>query len=87
MSRAWAGGSTRAWRRTRAAVLARDRELCQLRIPGICTVHATDVHHTKGRALTGDDPKYLVASCEACNLRIGDPSTAQDPKPAPRTAW
>lgn len=73
MSRAWKGGSTRRWRKIRAEVLARDGGECQLRIPGKCTTAATHVHHTRGRALTGDDPRYLVAACAACNLAAGNP--------------
>jgi hypothetical protein len=86
MSRAWRGGSTRAWRRTRAAVLARDNYRCRNQIPGICTGHATCVHHTHGRNTTGDDPRYLIASCHPCNQHIGDP-TRNDPAPRPRTRW
>lgn len=85
MSGAWTSGSTRAWRRTRAAVLVRDGHRCQLRPPG-CTLVATHVHHTRGRAVTGDDPAYLVAACEHCNLAIGDPAR-HDPEPRPMTRW
>jgi len=87
MSRAWAGGSTRAWRKIRLAVLRRDHELCRLRLPGICTIHATEVHHVHGRAITGDDPRFLVAACSACNNKLGDPQQNKDPKPQPRTKW
>ena len=74
----WDGrGSTRAWRRIRAQVLARDGYVCQLRLPGVCTIHATCVHHTIGKAVSGDDPRYLVASCQPCNGRIGDPQRPQ----------
>lgn len=46
MSRSWAKGSTRAWRRTRAAVLTRDGHRCQLRLDG-CTRHgATSTYGT-----------------------------------------
>lgn len=86
MSRAWAGGSTRRWRRTRAMVLQRDSWECQLRLDG-CTTVADQVHHTHGRALTGDDPQHLVAACRACNLRVGDPQRTPDPAPRPRTRW
>jgi 5-methylcytosine-specific restriction endonuclease McrA len=85
MSRSWAGGSTRQWRRTRQVVLARDHGLCRLQITGVCTVTATCVHHILGRAVTGDDPRYLVAACEACNLAVGEPTP--DPEPTPRTEW
>ena len=84
-SEGWKNGSTRAWRKTRAYVLKRDGGKCQVGLDG-CTYIATCVHHTHGRATTGDDPKYLVASCQHCNQAIGDPSAA-DPAPTPRTAW
>jgi 5-methylcytosine-specific restriction endonuclease McrA len=87
MSRGWVGGSTRQWRRVRAFVLARDAYLCQLRLPG-CTVRAPldggHAHHTRGKA-HGDDPRYIVAACESCNLAAGEP--APDPQPIPRTTW
>jgi 5-methylcytosine-specific restriction endonuclease McrA len=86
MSEAWRGGSTRAWRRTRALVLVRDGYTCQLRLDG-CTTQATHVHHTAGRSVTGDNPTYLVASCEHCNLTLGDPTKHTDPPNKPVTQW
>lgn len=86
MSSSWKGGSTRGWRRTRAAVLARDGWECQLRLDG-CTTIADCVHHTHGRTVTGDDPAHLVASCTSCNLKTGDPQRVPDPRPTPRTRW
>lgn len=85
MSKSWTGGSTRSWRITRAAVLARDGHRCQLRLDG-CTTVATQAHHLLGREVAGDDPEHLVASCASCNLRTGNPRAA-DPKPTPRTRW
>lgn len=86
-SKRWPNGSTRDWRKTRAYVLERDQRRCQLRRPG-CTFRATHVHHTGDRTVTGDDPKYLLAACEHCNLSAGDPTRAgNDPAPQPRTAW
>ncbi|MDG4809933.1 hypothetical protein O7634_24545 [Micromonospora sp. WMMD1120] len=87
MSRSWEGGSTRAWRRTRALVLVRDGYLCQLRLPGVCTTTATHVHHTAGRSVTGDDPAYLVASCAPCNLKLGDPTKLADRPNKAVTKW
>jgi hypothetical protein len=87
VSRAWVTGSTRAWRRLREQILARDHHTCQVRLPDVCTHRATCVHHTLGRAYTGDDPAFLVASCAPCNLRLGDPSDAPDPAPQPATTW
>ncbi|HEV2784686.1 MAG TPA: hypothetical protein VGX25_35325 [Actinophytocola sp.] len=85
MSKAWAKGSTRRWRKIRARVLARDRYRCQLRRPD-CAGRADQVHHTLGRAVTGDDERYLVAACGPCNRGVGDPAR-RDPQPAPRTRW
>jgi 5-methylcytosine-specific restriction endonuclease McrA len=84
MSRGWAGGSTRQWRKIRAARLAADGRRCQLQYPG-CTAIATEVHHTLGKAL-GDDIAHLVSACRSCNLKAGDPRT-RDPRPRPRTPW
>lgn len=85
MSKAWAKGSSRAWRRTRIQVLARDGYRCQLQLPG-CTSKATEVHHTAPREVAGDDPAHLLAACSGCNKRAGDPRRT-DPKPRPRTRW
>lgn len=87
MSRAWANGSTYQWRKTRAAVIARDRSLCQLKIDGTCTTTATCAHHVKGKAY-GDNPLDIVAACQPCNLAVGDPmKRATDPQPTPRSNW
>lgn len=97
----WDSGSTRAWRRVRANVLARDamqgwgcraHEERWCAAPGVaphtCTGVATIGHHTKGRAVTGDDPRHVVASCESCNLAIGEPGAkAGDPPATPVTRW
>lgn len=91
MSRSWAGGSTRRWRKLRAVVLANNRATnggrCTLAIPGVCTGEATHVHHTLGRTVTGDDPAHVVAACAACNLHVGDPAARPDPSPRPITRW
>lgn len=84
MSRAWAGGSTRRWRRDRATVLARDGHRCQLKLPGCSTV-ATEVHHVLGKGVS-DDPADCLAACQPCNLAAGDPR-ASDPAPRPVTRW
>lgn len=83
MSAGWTGGSTRAWRRVRAHVLARDQHRCRLRVEQVCRTRADCVHHTLGKAL-GDDPADLVAACTPCNLHVGDPRAA-DPAPRPGT--
>lgn len=86
MSRSWAGGSTTAWRKVRAHVLDRDNHRCQLKVYGVCTGHATHAHHTQGREVTGDDPRHIVAACEACNLHVGDPR-GNDPQPRINAWW
>ena len=86
MSRGWEGGSTRAWRNQRAAVLAANQEhndgRCTLQIPGVCTGLATTGHHVHGKGVSDE----VVAACEACNLKVGDPRP-HDPEPQPRTKW
>lgn len=80
-------GSTRRGRKIRADVLVRDGRRCRVRLAGICTVRATVVHHTLGYEVTGDDPRHMVAACESCNQKIGDPRRA-DPRPtAVRKVW
>jgi hypothetical protein len=100
MSNGWTGGSTRRWRKVRAAVLLANaqqhRGRCRLQVgtmcqrhgrpcPGVCTGLADSVHHARGKA-AGDDPRYLVACCAACNLHIGQPGAAS-PEPTPRSNW
>ncbi len=59
---------------------------CQLSIPDVCTGEATQVHHVLGRAVTGDDPRYLVAACAECNVHVGDPAAVSPPH-RPVTRW
>lgn len=88
---AWDKGSTRRWRRIRAGVLEENRRTnggrCALAIPGVCTREATCVHHTVGRAISGDDPRYLVASCQPCNQHVGEPSRQPSPQPKKISEW
>jgi 5-methylcytosine-specific restriction endonuclease McrA len=80
VSAAWSSGSTSAWRRTRAAVLARDGWTCQhcgRHIHPRCLVTGcptcAHVDHVTPRSRGGsDDPSNLVASCARCNLGRGD---------------
>lgn len=78
MSGGWKGGGSRAWRRVKAAVLLTNRlrngGTCQVRVDAVCTGVAQTAHHVLGRAVTGDDPDHLAASCHACNLHIGEPA-------------
>lgn len=85
MSKRWANGSTPAWRRVRAQVLARDGHRCGLQLDG-CTTIATQVHHLGAREVTGDDPRHLQAVCQPCNGRAGAPDKG-DPAPRPGTWW
>ena len=77
MSVGWSGGSTRRWRRIRAEVLAENQAtrggVCGVGVEGVCTGQATQVHHTLGIRVTGEDKRYLIATCGACNRHIGDP--------------
>ncbi len=96
MSKSWAGGSTSAWRRLRRSVLERDGYRCRIALSGTWTTRdgklrrclgtATHVHHLDGKT-RGDNPARLVAACQPCNLKIGDPRKAPDPQPIPRTRW
>lgn len=98
MSKSWAGGSTRHWRRVRKFVLWRDAgKGCRAHADGWCARKSSsphqctgaeeDAHHTLGRSVTGDDPRYIVASCHACNLHIGDPTHSKEPACNPVTKW
>ena len=84
MSKSWDAGSSRAWRKLRLRILARDKYQCQLR-QACCTGHATHVHHLQGKQ-AGDDPTQLVAACQACNYYVGDPSR-YNPPARPATRW
>lgn len=89
MSKSWGKGSTGRWRKIRARVLALNQEQnggrCQLQLPG-CTGQAEQVHHVLGRAVTGDDPRHLMAVCQHCNGRAGDP-TRIAPAPKRISSW
>lgn len=55
------------WRKLRGVVLARDRGVCQLRLPG-CTVRASHVDHIRPHAFGGsDDIENLAAACPNCH--------------------
>lgn len=71
----------------------RDGYQCQIKAPGTwtnrrgevlsCLGKADCVHHTLGKAVTGDDPRYLQAACGPCNLHVGSPEKQPDPQPLP----
>lgn len=73
-----AGGSTSAWRRIRAAVLA-EEPFCRW-----CKTRAsTTVDHIVARAHGGDDRREnLAGSCQPCNLARG-----AGPAPTEREPW
>ncbi|MEM8873640.1 MAG: HNH endonuclease signature motif containing protein [Planctomycetota bacterium] len=56
----------------RVRVLARDKGRCQLRVVGVCTSHAVDVHEVRPRGRGGDylDPDNCVAACRACHDHV-----------------
>lgn len=87
MSKGWAGGSTRAWRTLRAAVLKRDGGMCTIKLDG-CQTYANQVHHLDGvGAGKVTTPDRLAAACWSCNSKLGEP-TRTDPEPnQPRTNW
>lgn len=85
MSKAWAGGSTRGWRKVREHVLARDQYRCQIALPGQwrttrgewaqCLEVADCVHHKKGKGVS-EALEDLEAACTPCNLKVGQPSSS-----------
>lgn len=50
-------------------------------------LHAGHAHHTHGRAATGDDERYIIAACAACNWAIGEVTKTLDPINRPVTEW
>lgn len=89
MSAAWAGGSTRTWRRLRLYVLDRDGYACQIpdQVTGLlCGAYADHVDHilplSKGGAKYDD--RNCRAACASCNLRRG---AARHGKPPAGRAW
>jgi hypothetical protein len=93
MSVAWhKKGDRAAHERARRLVLAANVErtggVCQAKVPGVCTRgQATEAHHVLGRAVTGDDPRYMIAVCRPCNASIGDPMRVADPPARPVSRW
>lgn len=96
------GGSTRAWRRRRLAVLERDAWRCQVPVDELgridpagrpCGHPADTVDHVVPRVLGGtDDPANLRAACTPHNLdkggRLDGDTTARRRSPGgAQRAW
>lgn len=88
------GGSTRAWRRRRLAVLERDAWRCQVLVDEVgrivpaggvpCHRPADTVDHVVPRTLGGtDDPANLRAACRPHNLDKGGRLDGDTAKRAP----
>ena len=102
MTKARGGSTRRWRERVRAPVLLRDvGKGCRAHREGWCdlagktTTHECQegrpdvvwhAHHTLGYAVTGDDPRYLVAACAACNGYIGEPAKG-NPQPKRVSRW
>lgn len=95
MSKAWHSVRTPGGRRAEVklahAVLERNAQTnggrCTVRLPEVCTGKAEQAHHVLGKAITGNDPRYIVASCAACNQKIGNPMRRPDPPARPVSRW
>jgi 5-methylcytosine-specific restriction endonuclease McrA len=90
----WDKGSTRAWRRVRALVLARDAYRCGLEVQGVCVGTSTPMHahhvHGKDSGCPGcraDLATHLIAACAPCNLHVGNPAGGADPPAVPVSRW
>ena len=79
----WKGGSTRAWRVIRRAVLERDGYRCQVEGPN-CVGVATEADHLVPKSQGGSDMMpNLRAACRPCNLARSDKPV----DPAPLGRW
>ena len=87
MSKGWAGGSTRAWRKYRASRLPAGAP-CELRLPE-CTGIADTLHHLDGvkAGLIPTDPTRCIPACTHCNSSTGEPTTTDVRPNPPRTDW
>jgi len=69
MSRSWAAGSHKGWRKVRQRILQRDQSTCQL-----CGQTEGQLHidHIIPKRLNGSDlDDNLRVLCQSCNLRRG----------------
>ena len=70
MSRGWDKVSRGRWAKVRLTILERDGYQCQIQLPGICTIRATQVDHIHRLDDGGMiyEPMNLRAACVKCNL-------------------
>jgi len=62
--------NTAEWKRIRAAVLHRDKGVCQLRLAGVCEFVAREVDHIISDADGGrNDLDNLRAACQPCHRK------------------
>ena len=68
------------WGKVRRLVMARDAHRCQIRIPGVCSIDATEVDHIRPRAVGGtDDLDNLRAVCHRCHVSRGMTESGRSP--------
>lgn len=48
---------------------------CQAKLPGICTINSTDVHHMKGRNINYLNVETWIALCRECHVWVENNST------------
>lgn len=67
---------TKLYKKAREAFFSNDvNHICKVGAPGVCTIHATDVHHMAGRIgelLTNQT--YFLAVCRGCHRYLHDHS-------------
>jgi hypothetical protein len=86
------GYNTAEYKRKRLACLRRANWRCEIQVPGVCIITASQADHTYGIA---SDPQHnhLRAACDPCHkyvtARQGNKNKrgGGDPPCTPRTAW
>lgn len=70
-SHRWSGKPTpKGWTSTRRRILKRDSNECQMRIPGVCVMVATETDHIIPDYLGGsDEDENLRAVCKPCHAQ------------------
>jgi hypothetical protein len=51
-----------------------NKPYCEARLPGICTINSTDVHHMEGRGSKTLDTTIWLSVCRSCHTWITDNS-------------